>query len=284
WIVKGSTRRARRTSWIECPEALLLPSADRRTFGVLGVVADFVLIKRVGNHAEPANQAGFALFENNPHASPTRIGAKSTFNGRFRRDRRGRRAWAQETATLEDALQRYGIEAKRVIYLGADTKETRTYASESADLLRRFFALYRVRQKGVVFSDNGAAFFLRGVSALEALGFARHVPYPAPVHQYPSPNDNRLHGAAKTRWRNSGVDFKDDVESSLCLLQHLDTEIAAHGASWFRRNILELTAESANELIRGRPGQRSQVDADRLHAYRSFAGIEVEMGPEQGVV
>src|SRR5581483_1894817 len=78
WIVKGSTRRARRTSWIECPEALLLPSADRRTFGVLGVVADFVLIKRVGNHAEPANQAGFALFENNPHASPTRIGAKST--------------------------------------------------------------------------------------------------------------------------------------------------------------------------------------------------------------
>lgn len=206
-----------------------------------------------------------------------------TFNGKFRRDRRGRRA-VQETATLEDALQRYGIEAKRVIYLGADTKETRTYASESADLLRRFFGLYRVRRKGVVFSDNGAAFFPSGVSALEALGFAKHVPYPAPVHQYLSPNDNRLHGAAKTRWRNSGVDFKDDVESSLCLLQHLDTEIADHGASWFRRNILDLTAESAKELIRGRPGQRSQVDADRLHAYRSFAGIEVEMGPEQGAV
>jgi hypothetical protein len=56
------------------------------------------------------------------------------------------------------------------------------------------------------------------VSVLESLGFAKHVPYPAPVHQHLSPNDNRLHGTAKARWRNSGVDFQDDVESSLLLL------------------------------------------------------------------
>src|SRR5581483_10984914 len=102
WIVKGSTRRARRTSWIECPEALLLPSADRRTFGVLGVVADFVLIKRVGNHAEPANQAGFALFENNPHASPTRIGAKSTLNEALGPD--DERRWDPEHSVFRAGL------------------------------------------------------------------------------------------------------------------------------------------------------------------------------------
>ena len=119
---------------------------------------------------------------------------------------------------------RYSIDAKRVIYIGNEKNETRTYASESADILRRFFEIYRVRSKGVVFSDNGAAFFPGGVSVLETLGFERHVSYPAPVHQHLSPNDNRLHGTAKARWRSSGVDFKDDVESSLMLMHYLDTD------------------------------------------------------------
>lgn len=207
-----------------------------------------------------------------------------TFNGRFRLDRDGRLAWVQAREKLVSALVRYGIEAKRVIYIGSAKNETRTYASESADLLRRFFALYQVPCKGVVFSDNGTAFFPGGVSSLEALGFTKHGPYPAPVHQHLSPNDNRLHGAAKARWRNSGVDFKDDVESSLRLLHDLDTTLEAHGATWFARNILDLTAKSAKELIRGRSGQRSQVDYDRLYAYKSFAGLDVKTEAEEGAV
>ena len=197
-----------------------------------------------------------------------------TFNGKFRFDRVGRKAWEQDREKLVDALTRFGINASRVIYIGAEKNEARLYASESAELLRRFFALYRIPRKVVVFSDNGKSFFPGGVSALESLGFAKHVSYPAPVHQYLSPNDNRLHGTAKASWRNSGVDFKDDVESSLLLLNHLDVDLVAHGAMWFRRNILELTAESARELIRGRSGQRAQVDYDRLYAYRVFAGLE----------
>lgn len=207
-----------------------------------------------------------------------------TFNGKFRRDRVGRVAWVQEREKFEAALVRHGIVPKRVIYIGSETNETRTYASESADLLHRFFALYRVRRKGVVFSDNGTAFFPGGVSALEALGFTKHVSYPEPVHQHLSPNDNRLHGAAKARWRNSGVDFKDDVESSLRLLYDLDAVLPTHGATWFERNILNLTADSAKELIRGRPGQRSQVDHDRLFAYRNFAGLDTVGGAEEDVV
>ena len=81
---------------------------------------------------------------------------------------------------------------------------------------------------------------------------------------------------------NSGVDFKDDVESSLLLLlKHLDVDLAAHGATWFKQNILDLTAESARELIRGRSGQRAQVDYDRLYAYRVFAGLDAKGGPEE---
>jgi len=205
-----------------------------------------------------------------------------TLSGKFRFDRVGRKAWVQEREVLVDALTRFGIDARRVIYIGAEKSETRIYASESTDFLRRFFVLYQIPPGVVVFSDNGKSFFPGGVSALESLGFARHVSYPAPVHQYLSPNDNRLHGTAKSSWRNSGVDFKDDVESSLLLLNHLDVDLAAHGAKWFERNILGLTAASARELIRGRSGRRAQVDYDRLSAYRIFAGLDPRGGPEEG--
>lgn len=205
-----------------------------------------------------------------------------TFNGKFRLDRFGRKAWVEEKEKFKGALLRYGVDPKRVVYIGKEKNETRTYAAESADLLRRFFEVYQVRTKGVVFSDNGAAFFPGGVSALEKVGFKKHVPYPSPVHQHLSPNDNRLHGSAKARWRNCGVDFKDDVESSLRLLGYLDEEIENHSKMWFKRNILDLTPESAREQIRGRSGQRSQVDHDRLSAYRTFAGIDSKGEPVGG--
>jgi hypothetical protein len=204
-----------------------------------------------------------------------------TFNGKFRLDRVGRKAWVQERDKLVNALARFGIHAKRVIYLGAEQNETRIYVSESAELLRRFFALYPIPRNVVVFSDNGKSFFPGGVSVLEPLGFAKHVSYPAPVHQHLSPNDHRLHGTAKARWRNRGVDFKDDVELSLLLLSYLDADLAAHGVTWFKRNILDLTAESALELVRGRSGKRAQVDYDRLCAYHIFAGLEVTRNPEE---
>lgn len=202
-----------------------------------------------------------------------------TFNGKFRLDRVGRKAWVQDREYLVAALARYGIEARRVIYLGTDRNESRTYASENSDMLRRFFDLYQLPKRVIAFSDNGAAFFPDGVSALKPLGFAKHVAYPAPVHQYLSPNDNRLHGSAKARWRNSRVNFKNDVESSLMLLHYLEEDLTRYGETWFKKNILELTSKSARELIRGRSGERAQVDADRLQTYRMFVGLNAEGGP-----
>jgi hypothetical protein len=77
------------------------------------------------------------------------------------------------------------------------------------------------------------------------------------------------------------VNFKDDVESSLMLMNYLDIDIKKHAKTWFQRNILELTAESAREQIRGRSGQRSQVDYDRLYAYSIFAGFESKAEPSE---
>ena len=204
-----------------------------------------------------------------------------TFNGKFRLDRVGRKAWVQEGDKLVNALARFDINAKRIIYIGTEKNETRIYASERTELLQRYFALYQIPPNVVIFSDNGKSLFPGGVSALETLGFAKHVSYPAPVHQHLSPNDNRLHGTAKARWRNNGVDFKDDVESSLLLLNHLDADLVAHGATWFKQNILDLTAKSARELIRGKSGKRAQVDYDRLYAYHIFAGLDATGRPEE---
>jgi len=86
----------------------------------------------------------------------------------------------QERDKLVNALARFGIDAKRILYIGAEQNETRLYASESAELLRRFFALYPIPPHVVVFSDNGKSFFPGSVSALESLGFAKHVSYPHP--------------------------------------------------------------------------------------------------------
>jgi hypothetical protein len=76
------------------------------------------------------------------------------------------------------------------------------------------------------------------------------------------------------------VDFKDDVESSLLLLSHLDVDLAANFATWFKRNIWDLVAKSARELIRGKSGKRAQVDYDRLYAYHIFAGLDA-MGKQE---
>ena len=197
-----------------------------------------------------------------------------TYNGKFRRDRVRRAAWVEEKKWLTQCLEFYNINESRVVYIGAEKNENRRYVAESSDLLRRLFELYDIPDDVVVFSDNGKAFFPGGVSVLEELGFAKHVAYPAAVHQYLSPNDNRLHGTAKASWRTRGVDFKDDVASSLLLLNHFDVDLSTHGAQWFQRNITELTQDLAFELISGRSGKGAKVDHDRRYAYRVFAGLE----------
>jgi hypothetical protein len=201
-----------------------------------------------------------------------------TYNGKFRFDRVGHATWVDERKWLTKCLELCDIDPSRVVYIGAEKNESRLYAAESHAFLRKFFELYDVPNDVVVLSDNGKAFFPGGARALEGLGFARHVAYPAEVHQYLSPNDNRLHGTAKASWRTSGVDFKDDVASSLLLLNHFDVDISTHGSTWFKRNITELTQKSAVELISGRSGKGAKVDQDRRYAYRVFAGLEAEPG------
>ena len=192
-----------------------------------------------------------------------------TYNSAFRTDRNPTARRAEIYKHLEREASRLQIDFNRIVYVGDKTGETRTFVQESDDLLKSFFTYYQVPEGAVVLSDSGNAF---GSGVLEALGFSRHAQYPPAVHQYLSPNDNNLHGAAKQLWRQSGVDFRDDVSSSLLLLKFLDEQTVSHSRSWFDRNMLNLTKDGAASLISGGGERVSDLSRERLHAYREFVG------------
>jgi hypothetical protein len=173
---------------------------------------------------------------------------------------------------LQERLAHYRINKDRVIYIGKDKGEKETYAKECPDLLRRFFERYEVPAGAVSLSDNRNSFFENSESVLKAIGFENHLFYPANVHQFLSPNDNRLHGTSKGSWRSSGVDHSDDVDSCLMLLNHLDRDIIKYSKYWFNNNILELKEEAVGGLIGTRGPKKSHLHKSWLRAYRISVG------------
>ncbi len=195
-----------------------------------------------------------------------------TLNPLFRFDRHTTPKRERDVERLETLLAKYQIHRARVLYVGKDKGEKGVYVSESADLVRRFWRLYKVPRGAVIFSDEGNSFFPGGASVLEELGFAQHESYPPAVHHYLSPNDNCLHGSAKQRWRHGGVDFRDDVEASLQLLHYLDGDICDCGKGWWDRNLLNLTDKSVEQLITGTARRRAELNKKRLQDYHIFIG------------
>ena len=96
--------------------------------------------------------------------------------------------------------------------------------------------------------DNGNAFLDNGDDVFLKLGFFEHHQYPSVVHHFLSPNDNRLHGAAKKKWREMMLDYSDDVMSSLALLRCLDDCYDSVG-SYFERNLQHSSPKPKLELV-----------------------------------
>ena len=118
-----------------------------------------------------------------------------TYNQKFRFDRSKTALRVKEEGELLEVLGRYGVDRSRVVYVGSEKGEKRTYVKESADLMRLFFTKYPIVTGCTLLSDGGHAC----AKACE-FGFAAHLIYPSAVHQFLSPNDNRLHGTAKAKW------------------------------------------------------------------------------------
>jgi transposase len=195
-----------------------------------------------------------------------------TYDQRFRRDRSPTGRRTAEVAYLDECLTRYKIDAQRIVYVGEEKGENRKFVPESADLVRRFFQTYGVGRGCTVLSDNGNAFKDDGADIFDAFGVAQHLCYPAAVHQYLSPNDNRLHGAAK---KASPVDFSDDVLACCSLLNLLDW-CNKDVRKWFDTNLQlkeeEPTLEKIEALIKGERVSESEYFKECLREYRVFTG------------
>ncbi len=202
-----------------------------------------------------------------------------TYNPEFRRDRNTTARRAALVQHFDDCLKEVGIDEKRIVYVGKEKGESRSYVTESPELLRTFFEHYRVPKRTIILSDLGGSFVEQGKSVLLDLGFQKHVCYPAPVHQYLSPNDNRLHGTAKKIWRESNLDYKDDVKSSVFLLNCLDNDIQNQSKMWFDRNMIQLKESEVEELIGSEGKKFSKLHKSWLRKYCVWIGLE-----DQGIM
>ncbi|MEI7893160.1 MAG: hypothetical protein WCI05_08715 [Myxococcales bacterium] len=98
------------------------------------------------------------------------------------------------------------------------------------------------------------------------------------MHQYLSPNDNRLHGAAKKVWREAQLDFSDEVLSCCYLLNLLDS-CNKDVPNWFDKNLQlgceEPTLDRVEALIKGEAVSESEYYKACMHEYRVFADQNV---------
>jgi len=201
-----------------------------------------------------------------------------TYNPGFRRDRNPTARRAVLVQHFDSCLKERDIDAKRIVYVGNKQAESRSYVTESPALLKIFFERYPIPKRAVIFSDLGRSFVDQGKSFLLALGFQKHICYPAAVHQYLSPNDNRLHGTAKKVWREAGLDYKDDVKSSIFLLHCLDIDIQAQSKMWFDRNMIQLNELEVENLVGAVGGRFSKAHNLWLRKYYAWMGL-VEQPP-----
>lgn len=197
-----------------------------------------------------------------------------TYNPEFDSTRSLTRRRRPRIDMLASLKKKYRISEQRIVYLGGKYNN-KTYASESIDLLRHFFEVYGDMKGKVVIRDDG-----RSMSeGLTQFGFKEDIILPSVVHHYLSVNDNDVHGLAKTRWRNTkGIDFTDDLMSSLTLLRELDSISAHHIRKLFDRNFMRRverpSLDDALALIGPGEGTWSRWHFQKLREYRMFAGID----------
>ena len=143
------------------------------------------------------------------------------------------------------ALSDYGIDESRVDY----KKCKYNYRGECAETYENFLSRYTVESDTLFLHDGGNAFKKQKVSIFDSLGFKSHVQYPSDVHQYLSPNDNKLHGC-KSTWYREYSKFQHDVEAPLRLMQLIDLDIEKNSKKYFLENIIECKKSDVDQIIR----------------------------------
>jgi hypothetical protein len=128
-----------------------------------------------------------------------------------------------QVAELDAALKEFNVEDYRVVYIGKEKDEKRTYVAASAEVVQMFLDKNDIEKGSFWLSDNGNEFFSANGSVLEPKG-VNHIAYPPAVHQYLSPNDNNHHSSGKAKWRNMRINWDDDIRAGVALLKCFDDD------------------------------------------------------------
>lgn len=137
---------------------------------------------------------------------------------------------------LRQSLQRFDIEEGCVIYHTA-AKHSH-FCREDEWMLVRYFELVEdwLPKDAIIFRDEGKAYDTCFSKIQASAGIDKVIVYPPAVHELLSPNDNKVHGIAKERWRRCDFYKKDAVESSLSLLHFLRNVDGESISTFFTEN------------------------------------------------
>ncbi len=93
-----------------------------------------------------------------------------------------------------------------------------------------------------------------------------------------SPNDNKLHGAAKAKWRSMFNDFDNDVECSIALMSCLDSIPKDDIRTWWVENLFLtpgiVREEKVKKAILGEGSKWSRLHDACIDEYHDWAAIE----------
>ena len=112
------------------------------------------------------------------------------------------------------------------------------FCREDEWMLVRYFELVEdwLPKDAIIFRDEGKAYDTCFSKIQASAGIDKVIVYPPAVHELLSPNDNKVHGIAKERWRRCDFYKKDAVESSLSLLHFLRNVDGESISTFFTEN------------------------------------------------
>ena len=195
-----------------------------------------------------------------------------TYNSAFHIDRKDGKVLSKRMARWTKMAKKYKVDSDRIVYVGKEDSG-KTYCPESIEHLRLFFKKYPHNDGCTILRDGGTSM----TAGLKQFGFAKEGIYPAAVHQWLSPNDNRDHGVAKARWRSDKtIDFTDDVQASIALMHYIDQVAREFVKTWFKTNLMLdkewVTVEACDEIMGKKRYQRSKYHLDCLRKFRIWNG------------
>lgn len=138
----------------------------------------------------------------------------------------------QKLQYLTERMEHYGIREEQIVYI----ESSKHFAGEKAEYVEKALSLWTLEKNSIFLHDDGNAFKKGSESVFASRVGDFDLSYPSAVHQFLSPNDNNLHGVAKAKWRNSGLNFADDVNSTLNLMWQLQQVPGLSIREWWVRN------------------------------------------------